>query len=80
MLDLLSETRMLDYKPTNMPMVQNHGLREHSNQVPTNRERYQQLMGRLIYLSHTRPTIAYAVSLVSRFMHHPSEDHRNVML
>ncbi|XP_061343024.1 uncharacterized protein LOC133289168 [Gastrolobium bilobum] len=37
--------------------------------------KYQRLVGRLIYLSHTRSDIAYAVSVVSRFMHNPSEDH-----
>lgn len=79
-LDLLSETGMLDCKPADRPMVQNHGLGEHSNQAPTNRERYQRLVGKLIYLSHTRPDIAYAVSLVSQFMHCPSEDHMNAVL
>ena len=29
----------------------------------------------LIYLSHTRPDIAYVVSVVSQFMHSPSVDH-----
>ena len=37
-------------------------------------------MGRLIYLSHTRPDIAYAVIVVSQFMHSPSEDHMNAVL
>ena len=37
-------------------------------------------MGKLIYLSHTRPDIAYAVSLVSHFMHNPSKDHMNVVI
>ena len=79
-LDLLSETGMLDCKPADTPMVQNHGLGEHSNQALTNRERYQRLVGKLIYLSHTRPDIAYAVSLVSQFMHCPSEDHMNAVV
>ena len=41
----------------------------------TNIDRYQRLVGRLIYLSHTRPDIAFAVSLVSQFMHAPGPEH-----
>ncbi|CAL2259698.1 unnamed protein product [Prunus armeniaca] len=73
-LDLLTDTGMLDCKPVDTPIVQNHHLGEYPNQVPTNKERYQRLMGRLIYLSHTRPNIAYAVSVVSQFMHSPNAD------
>ena len=36
---------------------------------------YQQLVGKLIYLSHTRPNIAFAVSLVRQFMHSPYKKH-----
>ena len=32
-------------------------------------------MGKLIYLSHTRPDIAFAVSVVSQFMHSPRQAH-----
>jgi len=74
-LDLLVETSMLDCKPADTPTVQNHKLSEHPNQIPTNRERYQRLVGKLIYLSHTRPDIAYTVSLVSQLMHSLSEGH-----
>ncbi|BBN68151.1 hypothetical protein Prudu_303S000400, partial [Prunus dulcis] len=55
-----------------------HG--EYPIKVLTNKERYQRLVGRLIYLSHTRSDIAYAVSVVSQFMHSPSEDHMNAVL
>ena len=41
---------------------------------------FQKLVGKLIYLSHTRPDIAYAVSIVSQFMHNPSEDHMDVII
>ena len=40
-----------------------------------NKERYQRLVGRLIYLCHTRPDISYAVSVVSRYMHDPRSGH-----
>ena len=74
-LDLLLEVGLLESKPTNTPIVHNHGLGEFFYQVPTDKERYQRLVGKFIYLSHTHPDIAYAVSMVSRFMHCPSEDH-----
>lgn len=33
----------------------------------------------MIYLSHTRPDIAYAVSVVSQFMHDPKNSHIEVV-
>ncbi|XP_025692522.1 uncharacterized mitochondrial protein AtMg00810-like [Arachis hypogaea] len=41
--------------------------------------RYQRLVGRLIYLSHTRLDIAFAVSMVSQFMHSPSREHMDAV-
>lgn len=40
-----------------------------------NKEHYQRLVGRLIYLSHTRPDISFSVSMVSQFMHAPGPAH-----
>jgi Reverse transcriptase (RNA-dependent DNA polymerase) len=74
-LDLLAEVRMLNCKPADTPVIQNLKLEENAEQAPTNKERYQRLVGKLIYLSHTRPDIAYAIGLVSQFMHNPSEEH-----
>jgi hypothetical protein len=61
-------------------MIQNQKLGDFSEQVPTNKERYQRLVGKLIYLSHTRPDICYVVSIVSQFMHCPSEEHMDVVV
>ncbi|CAL8178291.1 unnamed protein product [Prunus armeniaca] len=59
-LDLLAETGMLDCKPIDTPSEQNHKLGLYLDQVHTNKERYQRLVGKLIYLAHTRFDIAYA--------------------
>jgi transposase InsO family protein len=79
-LDLLAETGMLNCKPVSTPMEQNLKLEISPEQCPTNKERYQKLVGKLIYLSHTRPDIAYAVGVVSQFMHNPSEDHMGAVI
>ena len=36
-------------------------------------------MDKLIYLAHTRHDLSYAVSVVSQFMHNPSDRHMNAM-
>ena len=64
---------MLNYKPVETPIEMNYKLAIRQDQVPTNKERYQRLVERLIYLSYTWLDIAYAVSVVCQFMHAPSE-------
>jgi hypothetical protein len=43
------------------------------------KEKYQRLVGHLIYLRHTRPDITYAVSVVSRYMHDPWSGHMDAV-
>ncbi|KAK1432285.1 hypothetical protein QVD17_09180 [Tagetes erecta] len=74
-LDLLAETGMIDCKPADNPMMVNHKLCMEENTKLADKERYQRLVGKLIYLSHTRPDIAYAVGVVSQFMHQPQVTH-----
>ncbi|XP_021833061.1 uncharacterized protein LOC110772886 [Prunus avium] len=78
-MDLLTEIGMLGCKPADTPIKMNHKLCEDMDLFPTNKEQYQRLVGRLIYLAHIRPDIAYAVSVVSQFMLSPSVSHRNVV-
>ncbi|GAB2278467.1 hypothetical protein Dimus_039291 [Dionaea muscipula] len=79
-LDLLEEIGKLGCAPVETPIVQNHCLAIYHDQVPTNKERCQRLVGKLIYLSHIRPDIAYAINVVSQFMHPPSEEHMVVVM
>ena len=60
---------MLGCKPETTPINPNHKLGTDPSRTPVDKGQYQRLVGKLIYLSHTRPDIAYAIGLVSQFMH-----------
>ena len=77
-LDLLKETGLLGCKPVGTLMVPNLRLQPASVDKVVNRDQDQRLVGRLIYLSHTRPIIAFAVSVVSQYMHSLGEEHFEV--
>ncbi|KAJ0444187.1 putative RNA-directed DNA polymerase [Helianthus annuus] len=79
-LDLLAETGMIDCKPSDTPMIMNQKLVMEEGAKLTDRGRYQRIVGKLIYLSHTRPDIAYAVGVVSQFMHQPQEPHMEAVM
>lgn len=70
-LDLLKETGLLGCKAAKTPIEPNLKLQHARIENVVNIDQFQRLVGRLIYLSHTRPDIAFAVSRVSQFMHSP---------
>ncbi|CAN1766567.1 Retrovirus-related Pol polyprotein from transposon TNT 1-94 [Linum perenne] len=74
-LDLLAETGMTGCKPAETPMDSAVRLRPSESHEVKDQERYQRLVGKLIYLAHTRPDITFAVSVVSQFMHSPGASH-----
>ena len=74
-LDLLKETGMMSCKPANTPVDPNLKLEINGDDEPMDKGRYQRLVGRLIYLAHTRPYITFSVSFISQFMHSPSVSH-----
>jgi hypothetical protein len=72
---LLKETSKTACKPASTPIDPNLRLGKAEEDVAVDGEMYQCLVGRLIYLSHTRPDIAYVVSVISQFMHNLKEVH-----
>ncbi|KAK1420482.1 hypothetical protein QVD17_22111 [Tagetes erecta] len=84
-MELLSDFGMLGCKPVGNPIEQNFVVTNKLNSVGGDKElvditEYQKLIGRLIYLSHTRPDIAYTVSCLSQFMHNPLDSHLKTAL
>lgn len=73
-LDLLDEANMQTCSTKKSPLP-SHLKLEHDGQVMQDITVYQRLVGKLIYLTITRPDIAYAVSIASQFMHAPTSDH-----
>ncbi|GKA41206.1 hypothetical protein Tco_0733799 [Tanacetum coccineum] len=80
-LDLLSEYGMFACKPVDTPLLSKLII---SNEATTNDPvlenitDYQKLMGKLIYLSNTRPDISYVVHCLSQFMHSPLKSHLKI--
>lgn len=79
-LDLLEETGMSACQPIDTPLDGGLKLFFEPNQVPVDKQRYQRLVGRLMYLAHTRPDLAYALSVISQFMHNPGEQHMSAVM
>ncbi|XP_071738757.1 uncharacterized mitochondrial protein AtMg00810-like [Rutidosis leptorrhynchoides] len=76
-LDLLSEFGLLGSKPCQTPIEPNVRFDDNNvNDLPlTNITQYQRLVGKLIYLTLTRPDISYSVHVLSQFMHSPKVSH-----
>jgi Reverse transcriptase (RNA-dependent DNA polymerase) len=64
-LDLLKETGKLGAKPASTLMKTNKKLYLDEGEKLKNISQYQRLVGKLIYLTVTRPDITFIVSLVS---------------
>jgi hypothetical protein len=74
--NLLKKYGLLDCKPISTPIEVNGKLCSAKDQDLENV--YRQLVGSLIYLTLTRPDIAYAVGVMSRFMQNPKKPHLEV--
>ena len=64
-----------NFQPAKTPIKVNHKLTLNKDKHETNVGNYQTLIGRLIYLAHTRPDISYVVNTASQFMYSPRISH-----
>jgi hypothetical protein len=86
-LDILTECGMLGARPSPFPMEQQHKLTDDSGKPRTdpgkpiaNPGQYRRLVGRLVYLTITRPELCYSVHILSQFLQDPREKHWDAVM
>jgi len=88
-MEIVSESGLSGCKPSVIPIEQNTkltsvdydaGMSSSDDPLLKDPTSYQRLVGKLIYLTMTRPDICYAVQTLSQFMHSPKQSHMNAAL
>ncbi|XP_038999120.1 uncharacterized mitochondrial protein AtMg00810-like [Hibiscus syriacus] len=94
-LELIEETRLRGAKPVCTPMehniklttagydsslIKNNGKKIDDEVLQGEKENYKMLIGRLIYLTHTRPDITFMVHHLSQFMQQPKRSYLEAAL
>ncbi|CAM8890431.1 unnamed protein product [Rhodiola kirilowii] len=79
-LELLDEHNLLQCKPTKTPLNLKHKLSLSIEALLPDPLPYRQLVGKLIYLSITRPDLAYSIHILSQYMQKPTEEHMRAAL
>lgn len=74
-LDIITECGLLGAKSAQVPTELNHKLALAKGMRLQDPGKNRRLVGRLIYLTFTRPELSYIVHIISQFMHKPLEDH-----
>eukprot|EP00253_Pinus_taeda_P003400 PITA_03400 len=73
--DILHHFHMEDCKPAPSPFQSGVKLSVSCTSPEVDATLYLQLVGKLLYLTHTRPDLSFAVGLVARFLQNPRESH-----
>ena len=74
-LEVLEEAGMTGCKPVQTPMEQQLKLSKDSGDLFTDSGQYRRLIGKLMYLTLSRPNITYAVHRLSQFLAQPRAPH-----
>lgn len=66
-LDLPTSTGMLGCKPSLIPMIPNLKMSKTDGELLDDQEMYRSLVGRLMYLTITRPYITFVVNKLCQY-------------
>ncbi|KAL0446294.1 UNVERIFIED_CONTAM: Retrovirus-related Pol polyprotein from transposon RE1 [Sesamum latifolium] len=73
--DIISDTGLLSARPASSPFPPGLKLSAHDSLPLSDAEPYRRLVGRLLYLSFTRPDISFGAQQLSQFVHAPFQVH-----
>ncbi|CAH9092150.1 unnamed protein product [Cuscuta epithymum] len=79
-LELIDEFGLAGCKPVSTPIDPSQKLTPESGTPLQNPTSFRRLIGRLIYLTNTRPDISFAVQHLSQFVSNPRDTHLNAAL
>ena len=74
-LQLLSNASLLGCKPVKTPIESNLKLSKEEGELLTDPMMYRRLIGKLLYLTITRPNLSFVVNRLSHFMTSPRQLH-----
>ena len=66
---------MLHSKPLSLPMGSHVKVTKFEGSKLHSPDTFRRLVGKLIYLTVTRPDISFVIQVLSQFMHEPTEAH-----
>ena len=78
-LSLLEDTGFADCKPATLPMESNLKLTASDGDPLTDDSRYRRIIGRLLYLTISRPDISFAINKLSQYMSKPRVPHLDAL-
>ncbi|KAF5481760.1 hypothetical protein F2P56_002388 [Juglans regia] len=79
-LDILQDTGNLGSKPAAFPIESNLKLTADDPELYEDPLEYRRLVGRLLYLTITRPDLAYSVQMLSQFLAKPVVNHHKAAM
>jgi hypothetical protein len=74
-LKILEQARMKGYNSCHVPIENMLNLSKNDKMEFVDKTKYRSIVGSLRYLVNTRPNIAYAVGIVSRYIEEPRASH-----
>lgn len=79
-LDILDECGLLASKPATTPMTKGTRLNAQDGTPLPDPGAYRRLIGKLLYLTTTRPDISFSVQQLSQYMGHPTNLHHDAAI